>query len=272
MAQDKSLFERLDNISSNQSDILNAISGVDEKVSSTDARLANIEKRLNNLQSNNISRQTYPSEPPVKTFARNAKKSWRWFGNKKEFKRAKTIVVLFSLAVLIMCIVSTIITSISIGGYSPFTSIENIWLIFAIIYFVFACKAPINYEVNAFASNTPYRFERDDIGMVFPVGGEKRVFKIFRVIVLVFIVFNIIWIWMHQSNISWLATIVEVLFALLIIAASFINLLLYPHYCICWLEGKNLSTGQKVILLKMPGAKNFLVEKEAREFAPELFE
>ena len=276
MLKEKSLFERLDDISASQTDLLNAIAGVGNKVDDTDARITSLEKQIQNLQSKPapslVKHQVRPSEPPMKTFARQAKKSWRWLGNSREFGKAKTAGILTSLLMIILGIVSTIITGISCNMYSPFSGVENIWIVFAIIYFVFACKSPINYEVNAFASGTPLRGERDDTGMVFPNGGEKKVFRIFRWITLVTIAFNIVWIWMHQSNISWLATLVEVLFAASIIVAFFVNINLYAQYCICWLEGKNLVTGQKVTLIKMPGFKSFALEKDVREKIPQLFE
>lgn len=278
MPKDKSLFERLDDISATQEEILSAISGVGEKTSKSDARYLELEQRLSRLENQSkvpaptITRSAQPSEPPVKTFARKAKKSWRWFGNRRQFIGSKALAIIFSFLMLALGITSTVITGISCGMYSPFSSIENIWLIFALIYLIFACKAPILYEVNAFASGTPLRGERDDVGMVFPNGGEKKVFKIFRWITIIIIPFNIIWIWINKSDISWLATLFEILFALSIIAAFFINIALYAQYCICWLEGHNLVTGQKVTLLKMPGAKNFSLEKEVREKIPQLFE
>lgn len=276
MPMEKSLFERLDDISASQSDLLNAIAGVGNKVDNTDVRIANLERQIQNLQRKPTqlqpNQQVQPNEPPVKTFARHAKKSWRWLGNPREFNRAKVAAILASLSMIVLGIASTIITGISCNMYSPFSGVENVWLVFAIIYFVFACKSPINYEVNAFLSGTPLRGERDDIGMIFPNGGEKKVFRVFRWITLAMIACNIVWIWIYQSNISWLATIFELLFAASIIAAFFINIFLYAQYSICWLEGNNLVTGQKVTLIKMPGFKNFALEKDVREKIPQLFE
>ena len=276
MLKEKSLFERLDDISASQNDLLNAIAGVGNKVDDADARIASLEKQIQSLQSKPtplpVNQQVRSSEPPMKTFARQAKKSLRWLGNPREFNRAKIAAILTSLSMIILDIVSTIITGISCNMFSPFSGVENIWIVFAIIYFVFACKSSIKYEVNLFASGTPLRGERDDTGMVFPKSGEKKVFRIFRWITLIMMAFNIVWIWIHQSNISWLATLVEVLFAASIIVAFFVNINLYAQYCICWLEGNNLVTGQKVTLVKMPGFKSFALEKDVREKIPQLFE
>lgn len=276
MVKEKSLFERLDDISADNAEILKAISGMNYKIEAANAHISKLEKQLQD--SNHKPKEILPtkqdqiSEPPIKTFARRAKKSWRWFGNQQEFSRCKIAAVLVSLSMLLFGIVSTIVTGVSCSMYSPFSGIENIWLVFALIYFVFACKTPIKYEVNSFAINTPLAIERDDTGMVFPNSGEKKVFKVFRWITFVAIVINIVWIWMHKSNISWLATLLEVLFAGSIIVALFVNLNLYAQYCIGWLEGENLVTGQKVTLVKMPGQKGFALEKDVREKVPQLFE
>ena len=275
MAQEKSLFERLDDISASQEDLLNAISGVDNKVDNTDARIANLERQIQNLknQTNSTSiNNNKPSEPPMKTFARHAYKSWRWFGSRKEFSKAKNLAILMTILMLVFGIASTVVTAISCNGYSPISSVENIWLIFSIIYLVFACVAPIKYEVNAFASKTPVNVEQDDTGMYFPEGGEKIFFRIFRWVTLLGVIGNIGWIWTHTSSISWLATVIEVLFAISIFASFFFNSYLYAQYCICWLEGNNLVTGQEVTIVKVPGAKNFALEKDLREKLPQLFE
>lgn len=276
MAKEKSLFERLDDISANQADILNAIAGVDNKVGDTNARIVNLEKQISHLKSKSVQpqvgKQIRPSEAPMKSFARKAKKSWRWFGNSNEFNKAKTSAILASSSMIVFGVASSITTGISCSMYSPFSGIENIWLVFAVIYFIFACKSPIRYEVNAFASWTPLSGKRDDIGMVFPNRGEKRIFNIFRWITLTMIASNVIWIWMHQNNISWLATLIEVMLAASIILAFFVNMDFYAQYCICYLEGNNLVTGQKVTLIKMPGFKNFALEKDVREKIPQLFE
>lgn len=277
MAKEKSLFERIDDISASQTDLLNAVAGVGNKVDDADARLANLEKQVLDLKRKQaipiVNKQTQSSEPPLKTFARRAKKSWRWFGNDSEFSKAKIVAILTSFVMIVFGVTSTIITGISCGAYSVFSLFENAWIIvFSTIYLVMAFKATIKYEVNEFESNTPLRCERDDTGMVFPNGGEKRVFIVFRLITLISIVINIIWIWMHQSGISWLATFVEILFAISIIVEFFANSNLYAQYCICWLEGNNLTTGQKVTLIKMPGFKSFALEKDVREKFPDLFE
>lgn len=277
MSSTKSLFERFDDISASTAEILNEIGAVNQKADDASARLASLEKEFQSFKQGQRTtqtvRQSVPRENPIKTFARTAKKSWRWFGNRKEFKRTKCWSIFTDLLVLILGFISTIITGISCGMYSPFSSIENIWLVFGIIYLAFAFKSRIVLDVDSFAAGNPYRVARDnDTGMVFPNGGEKRVFKVFRWITFVTVIVNIIWIWMHKSDLSALATIFEILFFLSIIASFIVNLLLHAQYSIGCLEGKNFTTGEKVTLLKMPGFKNFALEKDVREKFPQLFE
>lgn len=275
MPKDKSLFERLDEIHSSQEDILNAISGVNGRVDNSDEKIASLERQIQSLRSQQACRpitRTQPQEPPMKTFARRAHKSWRWFGSQKEFANRKTLAIVFEIVTLLLAIVSTIITGASCGAYSPFSSLENIWIIMTIILLVYDSNATWKYDVDTYSRNDPFRGEKDDINMYFPQGGEKRVFTTFRIITIIFIVFNIIWIWMYQSNLSALATVFEILFGLSLIPQFIGNLFLFADYCICVLDGKNINTGEDVTLIRMPGSKTFDLEKGVKKIIPQLFE
>ena len=276
--KEKSLFERLDDISSTQEDILDAINGVNDNLSDSERRISRLEQEIKQIKAQPIqqrqvaiNKQIQPNEPPLKTFARQARKSWRWLGDKKEFAKAKNVAILLSVIALVFGLISSIVTTISCGMYSPFTGLENVWIVFLIIYIVFASKSRLKYDANLFGSATTFRCQRDEVGLVVPIGGEKVVFRVFRWITLISIVFNIVWIWMHQSDYSIAATIVEILFAVFIVISFFANVNLYAQYCIIWLDGRNLTTGEPVSLIRMPHAKNFITEKDAREKIPFLF-
>jgi archaellum component FlaC len=54
MAEEKSLFERLDDISAGQSVILNEITGVKTQVSDTDSKITELEQEIQKLKSRPI--------------------------------------------------------------------------------------------------------------------------------------------------------------------------------------------------------------------------
>jgi len=156
--------------------------------------------------------------------------------------------------------------------YSTFTFFENVWMVFGIIYLVYACKAQLIYEVNALASNSSYKYETDKLGMKFP-RKEKIIFRIFKWLAIISAPCNIICIWagLGKSN-QILATVMEIAFLGAIIFAFFMNLNLYAQYSIIWVEGHNLTTKEKVVLVLPPGAKQLMPEEEFKKKMPFFYE
>ena len=64
------------------------------------------------------------------------------------------------------------------------------------------------------------------------------------------------------------ATIMELLFLGAIIFAFFMNMNLFAQYSIIWVEGHNLTTKEKVVLVLPPGAKGLMPEEEFKKKMP----
>ena len=255
MAEERSLFERLDSIETQNAEILRLLS-------------------RSIIQPQPIQ-QTIVKQPSdrelVQQFLKDSKKSWMWFGTNTEFKKRKMIAIISLLILLIVGLVSTAITSISCGIYSTFTLFENAWIIFALIYLVYAVKAQRIYEVNELAANSSTKYEKDKLGMMF-AGKEKIVFRIFRWLAAISVIANIVFIWTRRSDFSVLATIIEVLFLVAIAFAFFMYLNLFSQYSIIYVEGHNLTTKERVVLVLPPGAKQLIPEKEFKEKMPFFYE
>ena len=279
MAEPKCLFERLDDISAQQESILNEVIGIKNKSSSDGARIAELEIELEKLRKENTAQQKQqvrqqpqtttqvrqPSSTEIlQQFIKQSKKSWRWFGNKADFNKWKTLSVVSLVLLLLIGVVSTIVSSVCFQLYSTFTFFENAWLVIGIIFLTYACKAQQKYEVNALASHSPDKYEKDSLGMCFPKR-EKVVFKIFRIIAIVAIVCNIIAIWVMGHNLKGLATFFEILFLGAIIFSFFMNFNLYAQYAIIYVEGNNLTTKEKVTIVLPPGAKEFMLEEDFKK-------
>src|SRR5574344_382673 len=280
MSDERNLFGMLDDISANQAELLNEITGVKTQVSDSDDRMTELEKEIQNLKRQSAQPKTVapnatqpkPTQNDIlQTFLKQSKKSWRWFGTKSEFSKWKTLAIISLLILLIVGLATSIISTICFKMYSTFTFFENVWMVFGIIYLVYACKAQLIYEVNALASNSSYKYETDKLGMKFP-RKEKIIFRIFKWLAIISAPCNIICIWagLGKSN-QILATVMEIAFLGAIIFAFFMNLNLYAQYSIIWVEGHNLTTKEKVVLVLPPGAKQLMPEEEFKKKMPFFF-
>lgn len=277
MSDERNLFGMLDDISANQAEILNEITGVKTQVSDSDDRITELEKEIQNLKRQSVQPKTVapnatqpkPTQNDIlQTFLKQSKKSWRWFGNRSEFSKWKTLAIISLLILLIVGLATSIISTICFKMYSTFTFFENVWMVFGFIYLIYACKAQLTYEVNALASNSSYKYETDKLGMKFP-RKEKIIFRIFKWLAIISAPCNIICIWdsLGKSN-QILATVMEIAFLGAIIFAFFMNLNLYAQYSIIWVEGHNLTTKEKVVLVLPPGAKQLMPEEEFKKKMP----
>ena len=121
-------------------------------------------------------------------------------------------------------------------------------------------------------STFEYKYEKDNLGMTF-ARKEKVVFRIFKWLAIISVVCNIICIWagMGKSN-QVLATVMEVLFLGAIVFAYFMNLNLFAQYSIIYVEGHNLTTKERVVLVLPPGAKSLMPEEEFKKKMPFFYE
>lgn len=261
MADERSLFDRLNNIESTGETNKQMLSHLFEMSQSN-----------NSAQTQQLQISQPSNQKVLQQFLKKSKKSWRWRGTLTEFKKWKTLTIISFLLVVVIGLLATIASSICFGLYSTFSLFEDIWVIFAIIYLIYVSKTQLTYEINAMVSNSSYKFERDNLGMAFPIK-EKMVFRIFKWLALISIVCNIICIWsdMGRSN-QIIATIMEVLFLGVIIFSIFMNLYLNEQYSIIWVEGHNLATKERVVLVLPPGAKQLMLEEEFRNKMPFFYE
>lgn len=281
MSDDRNLFGMLDDISANQAELLNEITGVKNQVSDSDVRIAELEKEIQGLKRQSVQPKTVapnttqpkPTQNDIlQTFLKRSKKSWRWFGTRLKFSKWKTLAIISLLILLIVGLATSIISTICFKMYSTFTFFENVWMVFGIFYLVYACKAQLTYEMNALASNSSYKYETDSLGMKFPIK-EKRIFRIFKWLAIISAPCNIICIWgdLGKSN-QILATVMEIAFLGAAIFAFLVNLNLYAQYSIIWIEGHNLTMKEKVVLVLPPGAKQLMPEEEFKKKMPFFYE
>ena len=254
MADERSLFERLDSIESQNAEILRMLSKEEKQP-----------QKIEPQQPKPSNRQL------LEIFLRQAKKSWMWGGNKAEFKRSKAFAIFADVILLIVGLVSTIVSAICFKMYSTFTFFENIWLIFIIIRLANAIKSKRIYEVNEFSRNSSTKFKRDNVGMLFP-NKEKTIFRVFKWITLISIICNIVCIWTLGKELKAFSTIMEILFLGAMIFAFVMDVNLYSQYMIIYVEGHNLTTNERVVLVVPPGGNELMPEEEFKKKMPFLYD
>lgn len=252
MNNDRSLFDRLDSLEEQNARIIALLS-------------------RQQTQGTPVVGQAQPTKLELlQQFVKKSKKSWMWFGNKKEFARAKTLAIISLVLLLNIGIISAILTGLSFGMFSTFSLFENVWMVFAIVMIAYAAKAKRVYEVKALAASSPRRYIEDKYGMMFDKK-EKFAFKLFRWLAILAVIGNIVIIWTKTSSLNIVATVFEVLFLASIIFAFFANLHLYAQYSIIHVEGANEATKQKVALVLPPGEKYLMPEEDFKKKVPYLY-
>ena len=252
MADERTVFERLDSIEVQNAEIIRLLSESLDKPQTTKQTPQESDSAL------------------VKRFLKGAKKSWMWFGTRLEFKRKRTIAIFSSLLLLVVGLVATIMATLNFGFYSTFTLFENIWMIFAVINIVHALKAQRDYEANALAAKSSTKYQRDSFGMILPTK-EKGVYRVFRWLAIIAVVCNIITIWIKPSDFSVIATIFEILFLAAIVFEFFMNTFFFGGYSIIKVEGQSLVTKEKVVLVCPNGSRELILEEDFKKLMPDFY-
>ena len=255
MADDRSLFERLDSMEAQLNEILSLSS-----------------KNTNEPKQNATVNTNKPTEKQLlEKFLRQSKKSWMWFGTKIEFNKVKRMAIISSLVLLIVGLITSIVTSVVCKFYTTFTLFENIWMFLCIFSLSYQIKSKRIYQVNEMAEHSQFRSKFDSVGMIF-FDKEKKKYKVFRWFAIISAIANIITVWAWTQEFSLVSTVVELLFLGLIILEYFMNAKLFLQYSIVYVEGNNLSTNERVVLVLPPGAKNLITEEEFKKKMPMLYE
>ena len=265
MDDERSVIDRLDSIEATNESTKKMVAQILDILSEDEPE--------ESIQQQPQQRQPQPSNQDIlQTFLKQSKKSWRWFGNKAEFEKRKRLAVVSLIVLLAIGLITSIVSTICFKMYSTFTFFENAWMVFGIIYLVYAVNAKQIYEVNELAANSSTKYLTDNLGMKFP-RKEKVVFRIFKWLAIISVICNIICIWGGMGKtLQAFATIMEVLFLAAIIFAFFMNLNLFAQYSIIWVEGHNLTTKVKVVLVLPPGAKELMTEEEFKKKMPFVYE
>lgn len=243
MDSNKSVFERLDSL--------------EQQSSAAIAQNEEIINLLNDLKQQPIKQQSINVKPQVsdqeilRKFVKESKKEHFWFGPSTEFNKAKTILNIVCIALIVVAIISTILTSVAFGMYSTFTLFENIWTVFVCIILSYGCNARKRMRDTDLKDHSCDVFQQDADGTWRDTNKEKKRFRWFRRISYIAVIANIVVIWSSSSGGTAIAaTLFELAFLGLTIAVFFTYVNLFCMYgSIILFTGKNMTNNATVTIV-----------------------
>ena len=258
---ERSVYERLDSIEATQS----ATQAQNEEI-------IGLLKNLNNQQPvqqivERNPKQQISDQQLLRDFFKTAKKEHIWCETINEFNQSKIIVIILCVALLLVGVISTVLTSIALKLYSIFSLFENIWLIFACIMFSHSIHLKRRMSHTDLRDHSITEFIQDEAGTWRDNGKEKKRYICFRTISYGAVIGNIIVIWFFsQGAIAITATILELAFAGLSIGLRIAYADLFGMYGLFILyTGKNASNTKNITLVFNVAGNTFAPYEDYKE-------
>lgn len=261
MENDRSIFDRLDSIEkqgsineAQNSEILSLLKDIDAKRNNPEQ----------DVTKKPISEQERLAT--LKTFVKNSRKEFVWIGSYKEFSKSKGLLAIVCVGLIIMGILSSVVTTMSLGFYSTFTLFENLWLIcecFILSYCLRAKKRMGDFDLS---THSCYKFIQDEDWTWVDTSKEKKRYRWFRRISYVAAIANLIVIWGTSSGtLAILATIAELAYIGLTVGAFFAYINLLSGYgTIVIFTGKQVY-GDQIVSIVFDKLKKVLIPYEEFE-------
>lgn len=234
-----------------------------DKLTEQVANITDTLQKSNNQeqQTKNIGGEPVNKQRVIEDFLLKSSKNYRWFGNEKDFYKDKTKSVSFLVCVIAIGLISTILTSASLGIYSTFTLFENIMVFATCWQLGYVCKLQLTIPDIELALHSTEVFTLNNDNLMVSTNKEKKRYKISRILCYIAIVCNIISIWTFQnSSKSVIATIFEIIFLGVIIAARWFYCNLTCMYNFVYFSAKTYD-GQ-LITLVWNGQQELITKEE----------
>lgn len=221
---DKSLFEQMDDLSKQISDLSLFVHD----------KLEN-EKQTNIID--NKPKQTIQFN--LTEFIVNSKKSFRWWGSDRKFNIEKILLCLAYLIVIVLGIVSTIFTSKIVGAYSPASFFENLWLLFACIIMVNVFTLTPEINDITYEKKSTSKFSVNKVGLHYSLNKSKTIYFIFFILAIICSIFNVGYAFskIGTANIT-LCVVFEVLFIVSLFLSSFFKNMFTSGYDFAVYQGR----------------------------------
>lgn len=274
---DKEYFTKIYGVTLKKSDELDNVSQkLDDLIFATSAKLVDYEARISDLENKSTPKENHNrlnEKEALDSFLKSAKKSYRYLGNKKDFRRKKGWTILSLLLLFIMDIAASSVTTYVYKIYTTFTFLENIYFIFGVMMLTYVIIAKIKYDSGSLAKYSIHKYQQDKYGLYVPKK-EKTSFKVFRIIALICPFCNIIVVWYNFSNFPSCitASVIELLFLGSVFFSYFMTTSFFKGYCLIYLEGNNLVEDKETTLVFDPLVKKFFHLEDFQKKVPHLFD
>lgn len=221
-----------------------------DKLTEQVANITDTLQKSNNQeqQTKNIGGEPVNKQRVIEDFLLKSSKNYRWFGNEKDFYKDKTKSVSFLVCVIAIGLISTILTSASLGIYYTFTLFENIMVFATCWQLGYVCKLQLTIPDIELALHSTEVFTLNNDNLMVSTNKEKRRYKISRILCYIAIVCNIISMTFQNFSTSVIATIFEIIFLGVIIAARWFYCNLTCMYNFVYFSGKTYD-GQRITLV-----------------------
>lgn len=200
----------------------------------------------------------------LQNFFKNSDKEYHFFGNEEDFSKSKRNTLLSLFACLTIGVFMNVLTSLGCGLFSTFTLIEDLWLflVFKMICHTFYSKRyydHVDYSCHSFEKfvvNADYLYVPQKV---------KISYKIIRVLAVISVVCNIIYLCMNAKG---AITVWAIIFELLFLGSIALSMyMMVNHFCmytLVYYTGKNASGNQSITIIHDTTA-NQLYAKEDYE-------
>lgn len=261
--------------------VFDRLDGVENKVDSIDEKIDELLKAFVESEHQKAAVVQKPAAPTapkpadknaaLREFMKSATKEYLWLGPSSKFRKAKTLLCINALALVILGIFPTVFTSIALGFYSPFSILENIWLVFSIVLSVYAFnfkERMLDTDLRSHSCEN-YKQDRD---LTWRIYSEKKSFIWFRRFSNISCLANIAIIWFrNQGPASVVATIFEILLFALSITFIFSYASLTCMYGNFILYTNKNDVGDKVTLVFDVMGKKLITYEDFRKKFGKIF-
>lgn len=189
------------------------------------------------------------TESTVQSFLRRAVKTYRYCGTPADFEVTQRKTLILNVILLLLGVISTALTTSSVGIYTTFSLFENIWLFFVAANLLSVSRAALKCNGNALSDICPFGTFYNANGTLQKELFLKFRYRLFRTIACIAAALNILYIWLTIGGAAAVfATLFEIAFFVLTIVTLNKVDMFFSFYCVVYYTGKN-DLGQEITIV-----------------------
>ena len=202
----------------------------------------------------------------VHKFFCSTQKTYHYFGDEANYDTEKKKTFALLLLTIIIALVANITTSISIGIFSTFSFVEDLWffLVFRLICHILHSKR--FYDHTDYSLHSYKTFAINQERLFYPTE-TKRSYRIIKILALISAPCNVIYLGMNYKGAT---TVIAIIFEVLVFAAIFYSFFLaedfFGQYTIIYYSGETQKNGTITFVFDQMGRKWYTKEEYEKTF------